>query len=207
MSMKSSFLRHSWNVWHARKADNLPRYWKSFALISLNPPWSWNEKHSLNTPPCSLTIYKITQIVSALWLAEKRVCMRVCKHGYDVKMFCFSRANHASTNLKKVLSWKIRRQVYFIYPFPRRLKLGKSLQTCRVNFFSLELTFLTRILKSIFAKQELITRTSFLYKTSRLVRISLLISALNKRISFFPGENYFIKAIENFFPVNLHILI
>ena len=32
--------------------------------------------------------------------------MRVCKHGCDVKMFCFSRANHSSTNLKKFLSWK-----------------------------------------------------------------------------------------------------
>ena len=30
-------------------------------------------------------------------------------------MFCFSRANHASTNLKKVLSWKTL-QVYFISP-------------------------------------------------------------------------------------------
>ena len=77
--------------------------------------------------------HKITKIVRALWLAEKRVCMRVCKHGCDVKMFCFSRANHASTNLKKVLSWKTR-QVYFIYPFLRRLKLEKSLETCCVNF-------------------------------------------------------------------------
>ena len=87
-----------------------------------------------------IDIYKITKIVRALWLAERRVCMRVCKHGCGVKMFCFSRANHASTNLKKVLSWKTR-QVYFIYPFPRRLKLEKSLETCCVNFFSLELTF------------------------------------------------------------------
>ena len=78
--------------------------------------------------------YKITKIVRALWLAERRVCMRVCKHGCGVKMFCFSRANDASTNLKKVLSWKPR-QVYFIHPFPRRLKLGKSLETCCVNIF------------------------------------------------------------------------
>ena len=82
----------------------------------------------------------ITKIVGALWLVERRVCMRVCKHGCDVKMFCFSRANHASTNLKKVLSWKTR-QVYFIYPFPRRLKLEKSLETCWVHLFLLELTF------------------------------------------------------------------
>ena len=29
------------------------------------------------------------------------------------------------------------RQVYFIYPFPRRMKLEKALKTCRVNFFLL----------------------------------------------------------------------
>ena len=78
--------------------------------------------------------YNITKIVRALWLAERRFCMRVCKHGCDVKMFCFPRANHASSNLKKVLSWKTR-QVYLIYPFPRPLKLEKSLETCYVNFF------------------------------------------------------------------------
>ena len=141
--------------------------------------------------------YKITTIVRALWLVERRVCMRVCKHGCEVKMFCFSHANHASTNLKKVSSWKTR-QVYFIYQFPRRLKLQKSLETCCVNFFSLELK--TRILESIFfAKQRLITRTRLVYKTSWLVRISLLIIALNKRVLLFSRESYFIKAKENFF--------
>ena len=40
-----------------------------------------------------ISFYKITEIVRALWLAERRVCMRVCKHGCDVKMFCFPRAN------------------------------------------------------------------------------------------------------------------
>ena len=60
----------------------------------------------------------------------------------------------------------------------------------------------TRILESIFfAKQEPITRTSFVYKTSQLVRICLLISALNKGVLLFFLEKLFIKAIENFFPV------
>ena len=53
-----------------------------------------------------------TQIVRTLWLAKRHVCMRVCKHGCDVKMFCFSHANHTSMNLKKVSSWKTQ-QVYF----------------------------------------------------------------------------------------------
>ena len=95
-------------------------------------------------------------------------------------MFCFPRPNHASTNLKKVLSWKPQ-QVYFIHPFPRRLKLGH---------FKREKT---RILESIFfAKRGLITRTSFVYKTPRLVRICLLISSLNKRVlPFFSGKLFY----------------
>ena len=63
------------------------------------------------------------------------------------------------------------RRVYLIYPFSRRMKLGRSLQTCLSWHFKQEKPFL----ESIFiAKQELITRTlSFVYKTSRLVRNSL----------------------------------
>ena len=53
------------------------------------------------------TVYKITKIVRAIWLTERRVYMRLCKHGWGVKMFCFWRANHASTNSKKFLSWKL----------------------------------------------------------------------------------------------------
>ena len=56
---------------------------------------------------CYITCYKIAKIVRALWLAERGVCMRVCKHGCGVKMFCFSRANHASTNLKTFSSKKL----------------------------------------------------------------------------------------------------
>ena len=73
-----------------------------------------------------ITVYKITKIVCVLWLAERPVCMRVCKHGCDIKLFCFLHANHASMNLKKVLSWKPL-QVYVIHPFPRQLKLGNML--------------------------------------------------------------------------------
>ena len=31
----------------------------------------------------------ITKIVHTLWWTKSHVCMRVCKHGWDVKMFCF----------------------------------------------------------------------------------------------------------------------
>ena len=54
-----------------------------------------------------IKVYKITTIVCVRWLAEMCDCMRVCKHGCGVKMFCTSCANHASTNLKKFLSWKL----------------------------------------------------------------------------------------------------
>ena len=123
--------------------------------------------------------YKITKIVRALWLAERRVCMRVCKHGCDIKMFCFSRANHASTNLKKVLSWKPR-QVYFIHPFSRRLKLGKSVETCCVNFFFAWADILSE------NEDWLRLQASCTCKTSRLVIIFLLISALEVIENFFP---------------------
>ena len=106
--------------------------------------------------------YKITKIVCALWLAERHVCMRVCKHDCDVKMFCFSRANHESTNLKKVLSWKTRK-AYLIYPFPRRLKLEKSLERCCVNFFRSSWHFKQE--KPVFWKASFCkTKTDYAYK-------------------------------------------
>ena len=43
--------------------------------------------------------------------------MRVCKHGCGVKMFCFSRANHASTNLKKFSSSKLDKFTLFTHSF------------------------------------------------------------------------------------------
>ena len=130
--------------------------------------------------------YKITNIVRALWLAER------C-HGCDVNLFAFPRANHARTNLKKLLSLKAR-HVYFIYPFPSRLKLGKSIKNMLCQFF-FAWADKTRILEStFFAKQRLIARTSFVCKTSRLVRISLLINALNKSVLLFLlGKLFFWK--------------
>ena len=54
--------------------------------------------------------------------------------------------------------------------------------------------------KHLSAKQGLIMRTSFVYKCLRLVRISLLISTLNKRVLlFFCLESYFKKAIRKLF--------
>ena len=51
--------------------------------------------------------------------------MRVSKHGFDVKMFCFSRANHASTNLQKFSSSKLDKFTLFTHSF-----VGSNLE-CR----------------------------------------------------------------------------
>ena len=76
-----------------------------------------NHKKILHRLLFSNAFYKIAKIVRTLWLAERRVCMRVCKHGFDVKMFCFSRANHASTNLKKFSSSKLDKFTLFTHSF------------------------------------------------------------------------------------------
>ena len=41
--------------------------------------------------------------------------MRVCEHGCGVKVFCFSRANHASTNLKSFSSSKLDKFTLFTH--------------------------------------------------------------------------------------------
>ena len=60
----------------------------------------------------------MTKIVRALWLAKRSVCMRVCKHGCGVKMFCFSRANHVIKHeFKKFLSSKLDKTTLFTHYF------------------------------------------------------------------------------------------
>ena len=64
-------------------------------------------------------------VVQPLWLAERCVCTRVCKHSCDVKMFLSVRGNTASANLKMVLSWKLEKFTIFT-SILRLLKLGKQ---------------------------------------------------------------------------------
>ena len=117
-------------------------------------------------------------------------------------MFCFSRANHANTNLKKVLSWNLDKFTLFSH-FLVGWNLENVLKHAMSNFFRLSWHFKrekTRILESIFfAKQGLISRTSFVYKTSQLVRICLLISALNKRVLLFFSGKLFYKSNRKLF--------
>ena len=60
---------------------------------------------------------RTTKIECAIWLAKRRVYMRVCKHGCDVKMFCILCANHASMNLNRFLSWKLDKSTLFTHSF------------------------------------------------------------------------------------------
>ena len=59
--------------------------------------------------------------------------MRVCKHGFDVKMFCFSRQSRKH-EFENVFELKTR-QVSFIYPFPRRLELWVNLYKHALSIF------------------------------------------------------------------------
>ena len=108
--------------------------------------------------------YKTTKIVRAFCLAERSVCIRVCKHGCGVKMFCFSRANHASTNLKKFSSSKLDKFTLFTHSFvgwnlENRYKEGVSI------FFRLSWHFKRE--KSVFWKASFCkTRTDYACKTS-----------------------------------------
>ena len=76
--------------------------------------------------------------------------MRVCKHGCDVKMFCFSRANHASMNLKKGFEFKTSISL-------RYLPISSSAETWkffRKIFFRLSLHFKRE--KPVFWKASLL---------------------------------------------------
>ena len=108
-------------------------------------------------------------------------------------MFCFSRANHASTNLKNVLSWKTQ-QVYFIYPFPRRLKLEKSLETCCVNFFSLELTFKRE--KPVFWRASSLQNKDWLRNSPNSSRVYIRLCKHGKRFLLLKWRLYRISRWE-----------
>ena len=109
-------------------------------------------------------------------------CMKVCKHGCDVKLLFYSRANHPSTNLKK---W-VENSTNLLYsPINSRSETLENLYKHAVYCFKRE--------KPLFWKAsfivKLITHTSFVYKTARLV--TLLISNLNKEFPFFSRKLFY----------------
>ena len=117
--------------------------------------------------------------------------MRAWKHGFNVKMFCFSHAYQATTNLKQFLSWKLKS--YFIYPFLCQLKLGKSLQkSCVIFFFCLSWHFKWEnsvFWKASFCKTKYFaTRKNFSFNQCH-----------NKEFCVFSREIYFYKSNRRLF--------
>ena len=125
--------------------------------------------------------------------------MRVCKHGCGVKMFCFSRANQASTNLKKFLSSKLNKFTLFTHSFVGR-NLENLYKPAVSILFSLQLTF-PYFGKHLFAKQELIMRARLRGQDFATGKNFSFNQCHTKSFAFFSGESYFIKAMENFLPV------
>ena len=83
--------------------------------------------------------------------------MRVCKHGCGVKLFGFSRANHASTKIR------VQNSKSLLYlPIPSSAETWKIVTKKVCTFFFAKLTVLSEknpyFGKHLFAKQELITR-------------------------------------------------
>ena len=59
--------------------------------------------------------------------------MRVCKHCCGVKLFGFSRANHASTNVAILSTWEVWRALKRLELHEAQLlRLFRALQTSRV---------------------------------------------------------------------------
>ena len=112
--------------------------------------------------------------------------MRVCKHGCGVKLFCFSRANHARTNLKKFSCSKLNKFTLFTHSFVG-LNLENRYKERASIFFLLNWHFKRE--KSVFWKASFCkTRTDYACKTLQLVSISLLISAV---LRFFSGKLFY----------------
>ena len=109
-------------------------------------------------------------------------------------MFCFSRANHASTNLKKF--WVENSTSLLYLPISSSVETWKIFRNMLCQFF-LSWSFLSwhfKREKPVFGKY-LFCKT----KTWRLLRISLLINALNKRVLLVSSGKLFYKSNRKLF--------
>ena len=152
--------------------------------------------------PCLRRIYKITKIVRTLWLTERSVCMRVCKHGCSVKMYCFSHTNHESMNLKKFSSSKLDKFTLFTHSFvgwnlETRYKESVSIFFCKPDILSEKSPYFG---KHLFAKQELITRARLRGQDFATGENFSFNQCHTKSFVFFL-RIFFIKVIENVFPL------
>ena len=131
-------------------------------------------------------------------------CIRVCKHVVKPRCFFFSHANHTSTNLKKLLSWKLDKFTLFTHSL-----LGWNLENlykpAASIFFRLSWHFKRE--KSVFWKASFfqnknwLRKQDFMYRTLQLVRISPLIRAITKSFAVFLGKLIY-KSSRKLFPVS-----
>ena len=134
---------------------------------------------------CDILFYKITKIVRDLTGREE--CLHESMdiiHGRGVKMFCFSRANHASVNLKKFSSSKRDK-----FPLFTHSSVGWNLENRYKGvsiFFRLSWQFKRARLRA----QDFATGKNFSFNQCH-----------NKEFCVFSRESYILKAIENSFPV------
>ena len=125
-----------------------------------------------------LYIYKMTKVVPALWSAERHVSMSMRTWLWRQNVLLFT-PDYASTNLKKF--W-VENSTHLLYQFTHSF-VGWNLENHQKQHFKWKKPIFLE--SNFISKQELITRTSFVYKTLQLVRISLLITTLNKEFCFF----------------------
>ena len=127
-------------------------------------------------------LYKITKIVRAPWLAERSVCMRVCKHGCDVRCFAF-RALITQAGIWKSFSDENSTSLLYL-PNPSSAETWLNLYNQAVSTFFL-LTWHFKRETSVSWKPSFCkSRTDSKCKTLQLVRISLLIIAITKSFAF-----------------------
>ena len=105
-------------------------------------------------------------------------------------MFCFSRTNHTSMNLSR----KLNKFTLLIYPFPRHLKLGKSLQNMPRNFFFCSSRHFKRE-KSVFWKASFLQNKNWLREQD----FEYNISRLGQRVLHFFSRKLIYKSNRKLF--------
>ena len=142
-------------------------------------------------------IYKITKI-RALWLAERSVCKRVCKHGCDVTCFAFRALITQAQIWKRFSDKNSTRSLQFTHSF-----VGWNLE----NLYKQAVSTFFQILseknpyfgKHLFAKQELITRARPRVQDFATGKNFSFNQCHKKEFCVSSQESYCIKTIENFF--------
>ena len=160
------------------------KYWKHLSFEhEVNRSWIFAATLIILKP-----LYKITEIVRVLWLAERSVYMRVCKHGCDVRCFAF-RALITQARIwipSPAETWKI-----------FTIKLSHLFFRLSWHFKREKSVFW----KHLFAIQELITRARLRVQDFATGKNFSFNHRHNKEFCVFSQKSNFIKAIENFFPV------